>query len=102
MDRYTNIPIKRDDNNKSVTRSTLYPEIPKSIDDIYVITDAGDRLDLLAYRYYNDVRLWWLIAEANGVGKGTLAIEPGTQLRIPANSTNLLIKLQQTNQFPNE
>jgi hypothetical protein len=26
---------------------------------------AGDRLDLLAQRYYNDDRLWWRIIDAN-------------------------------------
>ena len=26
---------------------------------------AGDRLDLLARHYYNDVRLWWRIVDAN-------------------------------------
>jgi nucleoid-associated protein YgaU len=26
---------------------------------------AGDRLDLLARHYYNDMRLWWRIVDAN-------------------------------------
>jgi len=25
----------------------------------------GDRLDLLAYRFYRSARKWWLIADAN-------------------------------------
>lgn len=29
------------------------------------IVAAGDRLDLLALHYYNDVQLWWRILDAN-------------------------------------
>ena len=63
--------------------STLYPKILPDDSDVYIITNIGDRLDLLANKYYNDVNLWWLIAQANQIGKGTLNVVPGTQLRIP-------------------
>ena len=63
--------------------STLYPKIELGDDDIYIITNIGDRLDLLADKYYQDVELWWVIAQANAVGKGSLNITPGTNLRIP-------------------
>ena len=39
---------------------------------------------MLAYRYYGHSRYWWIIAEANKLGKGTLHIQPGKQLRIPS------------------
>ncbi len=29
------------------------------------IVEQGDRLDLLAYRYYGDAGKWWVIADAN-------------------------------------
>lgn len=29
------------------------------------VIEAGDRLDLLAHRYYNDARLWFRILDAN-------------------------------------
>nr|WP_320010946.1 tail protein X [uncultured Desulfobulbus sp.] len=29
------------------------------------MVEAGDRLDLLAHRYYNDARLWYRILDAN-------------------------------------
>ena len=44
---------------------------------------AEDRIDLLAFKYYGDVTLWWVIAKANHLGKGTLRLEPGRQIRIP-------------------
>ena len=46
-------------------KTIRYPNIPFSVDDIYVTTTAGDRLDLLANQFYNDVRLWWVISIAN-------------------------------------
>ena len=64
-------------------RTTIYPYIPHSEDDIYIITRDSDRLDLLSGQYYEDVTLWWVIATANNIGKGTLVVPPGKQLRIP-------------------
>ena len=61
----------------------MYPSIPHSENDIYIITRDSDRLDLLAGQYYEDVTLWWVIATANNLGKGTLVVPPGLQIRIP-------------------
>lgn len=89
--RYINIKTKKNTSGKGVTRSVLYPPIPKSLQDIYIITTVGDRMDMLAKTYYGEVNLWWIIAEANAIGKGTLDIPIGTQLRIPKD----LYKIQQ-------
>ena len=66
----------------SSNSTTVYGTIPKSDNDLYVISQYGDRLDQLAQQYYGDVTLWWYIAKANGLKFMTLA--PGTRLRIPA------------------
>ena len=42
------------------------------------------RLDLLAYNYYNNALLWWVIAEANNIVDPFIEIKEGTQLRIPS------------------
>jgi nucleoid-associated protein YgaU len=64
---------------------------------VYVITTVGDRLDSLAFSYYNDPTLWWIIAMANNnATKGALYPAPGTQLRIPVNVTAVI---NQYNQF---
>ena len=63
--------------------STIYPKIELSEDDVYIISNIGDRMDLLADKYYDDVTLWWIIAAANQIGKGSMNIIPGTNLRIP-------------------
>jgi hypothetical protein len=88
--RYNEIPNKLNETNKRVTRSTLYPPIPRKESDIYVRTTVGDRIEVLAFKYYGDVSMWWLIAEANAVGKGSFAIPAGTLLRIPIQFQDVL------------
>jgi hypothetical protein len=88
--RYDNIKTHKDPGDgRRKLPSILYPNIPFSPKDIYVRTVAGDRLDLLAAQFYGDVSYWWIIAHANALGKGTLAIPEGTQVRIPANPVNI-------------
>jgi len=66
---------------------------PVSEDDtVYKVTqtDLG-RLDVIAYRYYNDPNLWWVIAHVNKIEDIFEEILPGTKLRIPSYSTVRLI-----------
>jgi phage tail protein X len=45
---------------------------------------AGDRLDLLAYRFYRTPRKWWLICDANpGFMHPDEVLVPGQRLIIP-------------------
>ena len=93
MSRYDNPIIKITNSGKQYFKSKFYPNIPLSETDDYVITTIGDRLDSLAYSYYRDSTLWWVISMANNnVTKGSLFPEPGTQLRIPTN-INAVIEL---------
>ena len=86
MNRYDNPTIEYTSQGKRFYKQKFYPNIPLSETDDYIITTIGDRLDSLAYSYYNDSTLWWIIAIANNnITKGTLFPEPGTQLRIPTN-----------------
>ena len=76
--------------------SVIDPEIPKQNDDIYVICTVGERLDLLAWKYYQNVEYWWIIAAANPeLRKDSLNLEPGAQIRVPANFQNALLLLQE-------
>jgi len=63
--------------------------------DMYVFSREGDRLDLLSQEFYGDPRYWWVIAEANFIGKGTFAVKPGLQLRIPKPIDNLMTELEE-------
>jgi hypothetical protein len=84
--RYQNIPITKADITGSLYYQTnIYPEIPPVNSDYYVVTTAGDRLDLIAYDFYQDVSLWWVIASANSLPGDSIYPPIGVQLRIPMN-----------------
>ena len=83
--RYKNNEIKNTNDGRRVYRSKIYPQIPLSDDDIYVASETGDRLDTLAYQYYKDASLWWIIASANNIHTAPLGLVDGTILRIPQN-----------------
>lgn len=44
--------------------------------------DEGERLDILAGKYYNDSSLYWVIATASNIGWG-LQVPPGTRIILP-------------------
>ena len=83
MNRYKDIDILKNENGKRYRSTVKYPMIDKKSNDIYIIGRQGDRLDSLAYKYYDNSRLWWIIARANNIGKGDLTVPIGTQIRIP-------------------
>jgi|TARA_Y100001963_G_scaffold41514_1_gene58163 hypothetical protein len=86
-------------NGKRRFRGIKYPTIPPKSTDLYIMTTSGDRLDLLANQFYDDIRLWWVIAAANrGVIRvDSYAIKPGLELRIPLNITTILKEFELMN-----
>jgi hypothetical protein len=97
MNRYDNPTILKTQQGVPYEKGKFYPNIPLSESDLYIITTIGDRLDYLAYTYYRDSELWWIIAAANNnATNGFLFPTPGTQLRIP---TDLNAVLNLYNQF---
>jgi hypothetical protein len=82
---------------KKYLSSIIYPKIKPSNDDLYIISEASDRLDILASKYYNDKTLWWIIATANNLNDASLSITPGTQMRIPSNISKILNDLEKIN-----
>ena len=84
--------------NKPYYKGKIYPIIPLTETDEYVITTAGDRLDLIAFSYYNDPELWWVISVANNhVTGGSMFPIPGTQLRIPTDIDSVLRSFDEIN-----
>lgn len=84
MQRYKNYAdIINDDSGKRRYSTIYYPQIPRKTTDVYKVATRGDRLDLLAYEYYGDARLWVILAKANNLLLPTLRIKPGTRIRIP-------------------
>ena len=84
MSRYSTSDIIKDSNGTRRRATTIFPTIPQTTADTFIITTTSDRLDKLANTFYNDITLWWVIAAANGLGKGTLIVPGNTKLRIPA------------------
>jgi len=84
MSRYLLASAQRDTTTEKRKLSTVI--IPTPIirsSDLYIQTTGIERLDKLALKFYEDATLWWVIAAANGLGKGSLMIPGGLNLRIP-------------------
>lgn len=98
MNRYaqTNNNITTRYDGKRVFKTTRYPKIPVNVNDIYIIASETDYLDILAYKYYRDYRLWWIIAQANGI-KVSLKAPTGVQIRIPSNIDNIIAAFNREN-----
>jgi hypothetical protein len=98
LNRYQyNEIITTADTKKKYFESTIYPKIKPSDDDIYIISTQSDRLDLLARRYYGDASYWWIISIANNLNDASLSMEPGKQLRIPGNLSNIISEFKRIN-----
>ena len=93
--RYKNSRFKKTIDGREVLQSKIYPNIAKTDDDIYVATETGDRFDTLAYQFYNDSTLWWIIASANNIHNANIGIKEGTILRIPQNYIDILRDFEQ-------
>ena len=96
--RYQNRKILENPNTKKkYMESTIYPKVEPKDSDFYIISTAGDRLDLLANTYYKDPSMWWVIATANNLNDANFFVEAGTQLRIPADTSDILNNLYKIN-----
>ena len=96
MGRYSTARISKDSDLKRYLTTVIIPTQPLDSDDIYIQTTTQDRLDRLAYIFYEDETLWWIIATANGLGKGTYVVPANTRLRIP-NKLNVQQNIIDTN-----
>jgi hypothetical protein len=61
-----------------------YPDIPDQDDDILHVVTNGDRPDKLATTFYNEPRLWWVIAVKNGWDQPVTSLNPGEEIVIPS------------------
>lgn len=96
---YFNRAVKLDtENNRRYYEPILDPIIPKDETDYYILASFGERLDSLAFKYYGDASLWWIIAAANPeLRKDSLFLEPGVQVRVPENYSIILQSLTKLN-----
>ena len=61
--------------------TTIYEKVPEQNDDMFFISQEGDRLDNLAQQFYGNPNLRWFIAKVNNLS--AMNVPPGTSLRIP-------------------
>ena len=99
VNRYRNTPIKVDEKKNRYYTNTTYPEIIPNVNDIYLLTEVGDRLDTLANTYYQDSSLWWVISRANPnkIRRDGLLLKPGIQIRVPSNIQVILSNFENLN-----
>jgi hypothetical protein len=92
--RYAHTKIKKNKDGRRVLKPTIYPRIPIRDTDIFIYPKYGDRLDIIAFKHYGDTSLWWIIAKANNIDKGTIRLDPTKQIRIPIEIEPILIQLK--------
>ena len=68
-DRYLNNIKLKSEEGRRYRINSIYPAIPATANDTYIITTGGDRYDTLALQFYKDSKLWWIIAAANNSKK---------------------------------
>ena len=88
--RYENIGTQKGIGNKVIYLPTRYPNLVASNNDYYIIARDQDRLDLIAYDFYGDATLWWVVAMANDLPGDSMFPPLGFQLRVPANLDDAL------------
>lgn len=102
MNRYRFTKIKKDSTEGFQHRViTEYPIItPKNSDRIYY-SKQGERWDNIAYKFYQDTSLWWVIARANTDidFKGNMALPIGTKLTIPTDVGEIISDLERINRI---
>src|ERR1035437_581285 len=98
MKRYQSTQTKNRWDGKKVLFTTQYPIIEPQSSDMVIISNETDYLDSLAYKYYGDPTLWWILALSNsGLGKGRLSVPPGLQIRIPTQINEILVNFNSLN-----
>ena len=84
MSRYATSQVIKDSSETRRLASIIIPTPPQSADDLFIQITSSDRLDKLATTFYGTPTLWYVIAAANGLGKGTMRVSKNTKLRIPS------------------
>lgn len=83
MEKYTT-QLQIDTTKKIPYYTTVIPSrIPSEDIPFYYVVQDGDRLDTLSYKFYKSTDKWWVLAKANNLANGSMAVPIGTRLFIP-------------------
>lgn len=96
--RYLITPTEKNEDKKTIYSQTYYPEIGFYEDDVYIITSTQDRFDLIAYDFWGDKDLWWVVPMVNNLECNSFFPPVGIQLRIPRNIIDILNKFNKENE----
>ena len=88
--RYSSYVPKKLKDGRIVYRTRIRPAIPLQDDDVYVVTQSGDRLETIALTFLGDQSLWWIIAMANNLHGANIAVADGTILRLPIDYVSVI------------
>lgn len=95
--RYEQSDTRETDSGKSFYETQLLPDVERRPSDVIITVETQDRLDRIAFRYYDDAKLWWVLAAANNLGRGDWIVPAGTRIRIPQNLSNISAETEQIN-----
>ena len=95
--RYEEANVTENEENESYYETLFLPDVERRPEDIIVEIETKDRLDRIAFRYYDDSKLWWVIAAANNLGRGDWSVPAGTRLRIPQNLSSVVTETRDIN-----
>ena len=101
--RYQGILTTKNDNGitsesgKTMYAPTYYPNIEAQENDNYILTGNTDRLDAIAFDFYGDATLWWVIAMANNLAGDSIYPPTAVYLRIPFNLPDVMNKYNSNN-----
>lgn len=71
-------------NSERTYRLPWVCNIPRSANDKYIYISVEMRLDQLATKYYKDPKLWWVIAQVNGIQNPFTEFVVNRLIRIPS------------------
>jgi len=97
MNRYKHQQVKRDADGRRKLSTIQYPKILSKNSDMIYRTRDSDTYSTLAYRFYRDQSLWWIIAKANGDFRGNIRPKLGIKLIIPTDISDIITKLNRDN-----
>lgn len=83
MDKYTEKLRPITNQGPSYYAASLPKTIPEEDVPFFYTAIEGDRLDLLSNTFYKSPSFWWVIAKANNLTNGSIAVPAGTKLYIP-------------------
>lgn len=95
--RYRESKIFKDENGTQYLNRVQYPVIPIADSDIIITGVKGVRMDNLAFKYYGNQELWWIIARANNQNNGSMYLQVGRKYRIPQNPGKIIRLFQKLN-----